>query len=124
MEIESVFLDTYAIYEIIRGNPSYERYTHGISAITTRLNLMELYYGLLLTKDKKTADRYYDAFSRYVVEVDDIAVRMAMDFKFANKDKRFSYVDCIGYIIARQRNIKFLTGDREFKNMPGVEYVK
>ena len=35
-----------------------------------------------------------------------------------------SYVDYIGYILAKQRNVKFLTGDKEFENMDNVEFVK
>jgi len=33
-----------------------------------------------------------------------------------NKNKKLSYVDCIGYIMAKSRNIRFLTGDEQFKN--------
>ena len=35
-----------------------------------------------------------------------------------------SYVDCIGYMISRQLGIKFLTGDEQFKDFEGVEFVK
>ena len=32
--------------------------------------------------------------------------------------------DCIGYIMAKKLNIKFLTGDKEFENFLNVEFVK
>lgn len=124
MEVETFFYDTYALYEIIAGNPAYERYTHGVAALTTKLNLMELYYGLLSKYDKKTAERYYREFQPYVVDADDETIKKAMEFKLANKDKNLSYTDAVGYAIAQQRKIKFLTGDLQFKNLPGVEYVK
>lgn len=124
MEIESFYLDTYAMYEIIKGNPGYKKFTTEVSTITTKLNLMELYYGLLLNHGRKTAEKYYDIFKEYVVEVDDTTIKQAMEFKLANKNKNLSYVDCIGYTIARRRNIKFLTGDKEFEYMEEVEYVK
>jgi len=47
-----------------------------------------------------------------------------MTFRALNKKRNLSYVDCIGYIIAKQRNIKFLTGDKEFEYMENVEFVK
>jgi len=124
MEIESFFFDTYAMYEIIAGNPAYKKYISGITVITTRLNMMELYYGLLSNHSKKVAERYYGVFVEYAIDIDDETIKSAMEFKLANKNKNLSYVDCIGYIMAQKRNIKFLTGDVEFKDMYGVEYVK
>ena len=32
--------------------------------------------------------------------------------------------DCVGYVVAKRVGVKFLTGDREFKDMPNVEFVK
>ena len=32
--------------------------------------------------------------------------------------------DCIGYILAKNIGIKFLTGDKEFENLDNVEFVK
>ncbi len=124
MEIKGYFFDTYALYEIAKGNKDYKRFKSGIAVITTPLNLMELYYGLLLRHDEKTAEKYYNAFKEYVVEITDDTIKQAMKLKKQHKEKNLSYVDCIGYTISLQRNIKFLTGDKEFKNLPNVEYVK
>jgi len=124
MELKTYFYDTYALHEIISGNPAYKKYTAGVAAITTKLNLMELYYGLLLKYGKKTAEKYYQEFAEYAIEIDDDAIKKAMELKQTLKNKNLSYVDCIGYTLAQQRNIKFLTGDRQFQNMPNVEHVK
>ena len=124
MELITYFFDTYAFHEVIAGNPNYKDYSKGIIIITTKLNLMELYYGLLLKFDKKIAEKYFDAFAEYAVDIDDATMKEAMVFRYLYKDRRLSYVDCVGYIIAKQRNIKFLTGDKEFENLPNVEFVK
>jgi predicted nucleic acid-binding protein len=124
MEIETYYLDTYALYEIIAGNPAYKKYTTGIAITTTRLNLMELYYGLLANHNKETAEKHYNELTKYAIEPDDNTIKKAMQFRHANKDKNLSYTDCIGYTLAQQRKTKFLTGDKAFKNMPDVEYVK
>ena len=124
MEIKEYFFDTYALYEVIKGNNDYKRFTSGCAIITTRLNLMELYYGLLLKHGENTAERYYDVFKEYVVDIDDDTIKQAMQLKKQHKEKNLSYVDCIGYTISIKRNIKFLTGDKEFKNLPNVEYIK
>ncbi len=118
------FFDTYAFYEIIEGNKSYEKFIKKIAIVTTKLNLMELYYGLLVKYSKDVAEKYYDFFVKYCVDINDETIKQAMVFRQMNKKKKLSYVDCIGYIIANQRNIKFLTGDKQFKNLPNVEFVK
>ena len=85
---------------------------------------MELYYGLIVKYDEKTANSLYEKFSPYCVNIDDNTIKKAMMFRALNKKRDLSYVDCIGYILAKQRNIKFLTGDKEFEGMENVEFVK
>ena len=45
-----------------------------------------------------------------------------MSLKIKNKQR--SIPDVMGYIIAKKYNAKFLTGDKEFKDVPNVEFVK
>ena len=118
------FFDTYAFFEIIKGNINYQRYSKDISIITTRLNLIELYYWLLRRKEKDEADKYYQKFSPDCVNVSDDTIKEACEFRLKNKLQNLSYIDCIGYIIAIKKRIKFLTGDMEFENINNVEYVK
>ena len=85
---------------------------------------MELYYGLIKNYDKNIADYVYDYLLKYVIEIDDEIIKEAMQFKLQNKGRPFSYLDSIGYITAVRNNIKFLTGDKEFKNLTNVEFVQ
>ncbi len=124
MELENYFFDTYALYELVVGNPNYTNFFSDVGIITTRLNLMELYYGLLRDYDRKIADKYYNVFVGYMVEINNETIKQAMVFRLLNKNKKLSYVDCIGYILAKKRGIKFLTGDKEFEGMENVEFVK
>lgn len=115
------FFDTYAFFEIIGGNPAYERYKDAI-ALTSIFNLTELNYGLKKEVDKKTADSYIDKYAPYLVEVDVEDVKDAMSFKLEHK--KMSIPDAVGYILAKKFKVKFLTGDKGFKNLPHLEYVK
>ena len=124
MEIKTLFFDTYALFEIIEGNENYKDFIKDICIVTTKLNLIELYYGLLVKHNEKTANHFYNNFLMYCTEINDDTLKKAMAFKLLNKKRNLSYVDCIGYIMARQRNIKFLTGDKEFEDMENVEFVK
>ena len=47
-----------------------------------------------------------------------------MQFRAESKSRDLSYVDCIGYVIAMRNNIRFLTGDRQFRNLPNVTFVR
>ena len=51
-------------------------------------------------------------------------MKNAMFFRLQNKSLNLSYVDCIGYVLARSSGLKFLTGDIQFKDMSNVEFVK
>ncbi len=35
-----------------------------------------------------------------------------------------SYADAVGYYLAQKNKLKFLTGDKEFEELAGVEFVK
>ncbi len=124
MGIRTYFFDTYAFFEIIKGNPRYTGFLEGIGVVTTRLNLMELYYGLLSRHGKDAADFYYDNLVQYAINPTDEIIKKAAEFRAINKGKNLSYVDCIGYVISLVKNIKFLTGDPGFKNLANVEFVE
>lgn len=122
--IETYFWDTYAFYEVISGNKNYAFYAKKLAILTTRLNLMELRYGLLLKFGADNADKFYDKLIRFAIDIDDDIIKSATNLKAEFKNKKLSYIDCIGYTIAKSRGIKFLTGDQQFKDLDNVEFVK
>jgi len=119
------FLDTYAIIEFLKSNKAYEKYFKQRN-ITTRLDLMELYYKSLRDFGKKLADKFYSMFLVFVVDFDDETIKEAMEFRLEmhKKGKGLSYTDAIGYIVAKKNKVEFLTGDEEFKGLPNVKFVK
>ena len=117
------FADTYAIIEIIRGNPRYAGYADSV-IITSPLNLMELYYHFLHDFDEDTAEKYFAVYSQFVMPVSDSAIKQGMHFKLSHKKEKLSYIDCVGYTLAATSGVKFLTGDREFKDLENVEFIK
>ena len=123
-EINNFFFDTYAFIEIIKENKDYEPYKRGIGVITTILNLMELHYSLLRTVGKEEADRHFDRLLPFAIEIPGKIIKQANFFKLLNKKKKLSYVDCVGYIIAKRNNVKFLTGDKQFKGMDNVAFLE
>jgi len=121
MSEDIFFFDTYAFFELIDGNPEYGRFADSIP-LTSVFNLAELNYWLKKRFDKKTADKYVDNYTQYLVEVDIVDIKDATDLK--SKNRKLSLPDAIGYILAKKNKVKFLTGDNDFKDMPDVEFVK
>lgn len=123
--METLFADTYALYEMSRGNPEYAKYTGPETEfITTRLNLMELYYAIHLRLGEETAESFYELFLPRAVDFANATIKRAMKFRLTNREKKFSYIDALGYQVALESKVKFLTGDRGFKGTPNVEFVK
>jgi len=118
-----IFFDAYAIIEILRGNPTYKKFNN-ILFITNTLHLSEVFYSLLKETEIETArDIIYNSDFEFIEISDDIALEATI-FRYENKSMDLSYADCIGYITAKKHGLKFLTGDKEFKNMKNVEFVK
>jgi len=67
-----------------------------------------------------------DSFSKYLIdfESEDIAGSMKLRLELKRKGHNISYADALGYFLSRKMGIKFLTGDRAFADLSGVEYVE
>jgi len=122
--ITTYFFDSYAFFEIIEGNQNYDPYSQDVGIITSKLNLMEVHYGLLNKYGKEIADRYYDRLLPFTIDLDDDIIKSANMIKLLFKKRDLSYVDCIGYTLAKARHVKFLTGDKQFEDLENVEFVK
>ena len=115
------FFDTYALIEITKNNPNYVKYSDEIVS-TTMFNLVELYYSILRDFGQEKAKDVYFKFKECTIQANDNIIFEAMKLKLSNK--KLSYVDCIGYCCALKGSMNFLTGDKEFKDMQSVEFVK
>lgn len=122
--MRTYFFDTYAFFEILKGNPFYDNYRIGVGTITTKLNLMEFHHQLLTLRGEGFADLYYDKYEKFAVPFDSETIKNASKFRARHKKLNMSYIDCLGYAIAKSRNIPFLTGDKAFANLENVEFVK
>src|SRR3989338_340161 len=119
----SYFFDSYAIIELIKGNPNYARFIKEEVTITI-FNLVEIYYSALNDMNEESAEIIYEKYKNAVVKINDEILKEAMKFRKKNKSRNLSYPDCIGYVYAIKNKVKFLTGDKEFKDLGNVEFVK
>lgn len=117
------FLDTYALIEIVKGNKNYERFLSS-EFFTSLFNLYEFYFILLKDFDDDTAKNFSEKFRHKIVNIEDKNIFEASNFKLKNFRKKFSYADCLGYVVAKNLGIKFLTGDKQFEKFENVEFVR
>ncbi|MGQ9469125.1 MAG: hypothetical protein ACUVTD_04780 [Nitrososphaerales archaeon] len=54
--------------------------------------------------------------------MDDIEDSMKLRLELKNKGFNLSYADALGYYLAGKLGIRFLTGDRVFKELANVEF--
>ena len=120
---EDYFFDTYAIIEVIKGNSNYEFVKDNV-IITGVMNIAEVYYALLLENTEDFADSIIKKLNVQIVDLNqEMAVKSAK-FRYKNKKLFLSYINCIGYILAKENNLIFLTGDEGFKNIDNVKLIK
>ena len=118
------FFDSCAIIEIIEGNEKYSRFKE-FQITTTTLNLSEVYFYLLKEYNEQTADYWIRKLNFELINIIKLGLAVnATKFRFKNKKEGLSYIDCVGYMLSKELNIKFLTSDGKFKNKDNIEFVQ
>lgn len=120
--MNSFVFGTYAITEIIKGNSNYKLYEHS-DIIINNFIYAELCYNCF-RKGEGKINEVLDKYSKHIMSVKPEWIVEAMKFRLKWKDRNFSVTDCVSYIMAKNLGIKFLTGDKEFKDIENVEFVK
>ena len=119
---EYVF-DTYALFEILHGNPRYQAYTDETPVVNPFI-LGEYCHGLL---KEMSDEKAYDMARKYEPFSAPVGVRLMLDassMKRKHAKQNLSFTDCMGYLMAKKMGKKFLTGDKQFEHMENVEFVK
>ena len=117
------FWDSYAVAEFIAGNPNFARFA-GEPVTVTIFNLAEIFWIALREYSEKDAVIIYENYKQGLVDVDDDILKEAIIFrKKVYSKKKISYAEAVGYIYALKNGLKFLTGDKEFKDLDNVEFV-
>lgn len=117
------FFDSYALFEIISGNLKYKLYIKA-RVVTTKLNIFEVYRGLSRDVGEEEAEKFLEEYYPFSIDFNEEDIRNAAKLKIEHKKRDLSMTDCIGYVLAKRLSIKFLTGDKEFKDLANVEFVK
>ena len=116
-------LDAYALVEIAQANPAFTQLLNS-DFVITEPTLAE-FYGVLYRKAGKEHATYWlvrlEPWARSVPL--SIMVKAA-EFKVHNARRNVSFFDCAGYLYAQENGMRFVTGDKEFKDKDGVLFIK
>ncbi|HLD73248.1 MAG TPA: PIN domain-containing protein [Candidatus Nanoarchaeia archaeon] len=118
------FYDSYAVIEYLQNNPRFTHYFEEHTGILTLLNLLEIYYSVLNEAGEEKAGMVLNKLYPLRIEPPPETIKKAMQLKKQHKKLDLSYADCLGYCLALEKGIKFLTGDNQFKGREKVEFVK
>jgi len=122
----SFFADSYAIIEILKGNEHYRRYL-AATQVTTEFNICEVAFAVCRDYPEKARDIMEQV--RTIITLipttdEDYCSAAGLRRTTTGEGKKLSTIDCVGYSVARRLAIPFLTGDREFQDIKGVEFVQ
>ena len=118
------FFDSYALIEIYEKNLNYEKYAKA-NVVTSYFQVYEVYHSLIRNGySKEEIKDFFEFLQNLCIELNFDWIPASVEFRKEHKKMELSYADCLGYVIARELNIKFLTGDKEFEDLPNVEFVK
>ncbi len=126
MEKTRYFYDSYAVMAYLSDSPNYRAYFEENDGVLTKLNLTEICYRTIELHGEEAAAQVVELFAKYTIDFAprDIVGAMKLRLTLKKDDRNISYADAVGYYLALKNKLKFLTGDKEFEGLYGVEFVK
>lgn len=107
----------------MKENKSYEKFKDSIN-FTGLMNLLRLHYIISRDFGSERVDMMIDSLKEILVSMKVEDLKAASRFRGKHVKKKFNYIDCLGYSAALNRKLKFVTGDKEFKDLKNVESIK
>ncbi|HUR68347.1 MAG TPA: PIN domain-containing protein [Candidatus Thermoplasmatota archaeon] len=120
--VQQFFFDTYALVERQSGNPAYSPFA-AAAIFTHQYNVYEFIAAILRVADESRAREEVRLLGPNLVEAETDDLFAAARFRTEQVTKRVSYVDALGYVLAKKHGMRFLTGDKAFKGIDNVEFV-
>ena len=119
---EVKYIDTYALVEIADGNPKFVPLLQE-KIVVNDITLAEFYFILYREYGLPTAEYWRKKLDYCTQPVARNVLLQAVRFRYDHKKSNLSFFDCVGYIFAQSNNVQFVTGDKEFKHLEGVEFI-
>lgn len=114
-------LDTYALVAISLDDKNY-RDALKKPFVVPDLALAEFYDVMARKHNTQTADYWQKRLWLFSVPVPRALLIEAVRMRRAKKELNLSLTDAAGYCLAQHLGLPFVTGDKAFKGMKGVDY--
>lgn len=115
------FFDTHALVGITTARPGYERFRNE-PIVTDRGCLYE--FARFILKSRRARDVVPVLAALRAERLDPTDEDLVAAAKLQRQRPRLSAQDALGYVLARRAGLRFLTGDRAFRGMVGVQLVE
>src|SRR3989344_4928536 len=97
LKMSEYFFDTYAIIEIMKGNPNYSKFKEMIF-VTTYLNLSETYFSLLKEMNEIEAKKTISSLNMEFIELDYEIALESSSFRYIHKEKKYLMLIALGIL--------------------------
>jgi predicted nucleic acid-binding protein len=125
--MEPKVLDSYALMAFFEDEPGADTVRDMIfgaengneKLLMSVVNLGEIWYSIARTNSTDIADQYVNEIMGMAIEIVDagwLLTRQAATFKV---NGNISYADCYAAALAKVREAKLVTGDKEFQHLAG-----
>ena len=82
-------------------------------------------YAVYMTDNfEEEIENFFNFIKKFCVDLDFKWIPESVKFRRKYLKRDLSYADCLGYVIAKDMKVKFLTGDKEFRDLEHVEFVE
>src|ERR1051325_1488322 len=102
---ERFFFDTYALIERKNGSPAYKPYSEA-PVFTHQYNLYEFVSSIMRVADESRATKELALLHPNPLEAETDALFGASRFRVERARQRISYVDALGYTLARKHDMR------------------
>lgn len=114
------FFDTYALLARLEGDAAY---ADAIEGVTHEMNVLEAAAKLLRLGVQNPLPRIERlGLSLIATHRQDIELAARLKVSSAGRQRNLSYIDALGFAVSQRLGYRFLTGDRGFRGMKGVEF--
>lgn len=117
-----VFFDTPVLLRQVASDAPLKGFEEA-DVITGILNAFELVHTILRQKTDRAAVQAFDRVSPLVQPLTRSRIFEASRVRIRHRDRGLSYADASGYVTARELSALFVTTDRGFRGLRGVEVV-
>jgi predicted nucleic acid-binding protein len=122
----TVLIDSWSWIEYFQGKPRGKRALEAIEgeerAVVSAINLAEVYRWALSNRSKPEADLTHRILTRRC-EIVPVSSSIAVRAAVLRHERKWGLGDALIFATAEASDARLVTGDPDFRNVPGVDFI-